>query len=736
MKLKFRYILVLIMIVSAYSTEAQEWRQVAKGSFQALNDIYFVDKNNGFCAGFQGALIKTTDGGKTWQEQLSGTDQELFDICFSTQQKGYISAEDLLILKTTDAGETWLPETLSVVPDPKADIMRIFFADELNGWAIASTSSKGWILHTTDGGLNWNIDHTVPSQIYDISVYDGKYAVVTGKKNYNVYYSRDGVNWNTSDTCYNFPEVYPIRSDIRTVYMVNESLVYAAGWGTAISGLQPSIIIRSTDGGTSWTYLTRDSINCTYDNLYGIYFKDELNGIAVGGGGAGGAVVTVTSDGGTNWRVADIPFGSALNSVTSVDGVLWICGNGGLIASSEDFGTTWKMVSLIPSHNLNAIDFANDKSAFAAGFNGVLLTSTDGGEQWEGSYLDNGLAISNINDLFFVNSSIGFAAHSYGAVSKTTDGGLSWIPVISDTNYPQTKSNSVHFINENVGFVVGQVANELDFIYKTTDGGSTWITKTGIGLKELRSVSFFDQNKGVTVGAGLKILYTTDSGENWNVPVINNVPSEKYQARLRSADFAGSNTIYAAGEKIMLRSTDAGATWDYVDIPVTGTLNGMAFFDSTTGYCVGENYVLKTTDGGYSWNNIIDSNITGNLLGVTTDNEGFVWICGAAGNIFTNKKQTSGIAENNVIEGFTIAQNYPNPFNPSTVIRYNIPGSGLVDLRIYDVLGREVSTLVNEYQSAGQHEVAFTAGNISSGTYFYQLKFNNRYHTGKMCLIR
>lgn len=85
---------------------------------------------------------------------------------------------------------------------------------------------------------------------------------------------------------------------------------------------------------------------------------------------------------------------------------------------------------------------------------------------------------------------------------------------------------------------------------------------------------------------------------------------------------------------------------------------------------------------------------------------------------------------------FALNQNYPNPFNPSTTVKWQIPKSGLVSLKIYDVLGREVVTLVNEEVGAGKHESVFDASRFSSGVYFYQLKVGEFIRTKKMILIR
>lgn len=85
---------------------------------------------------------------------------------------------------------------------------------------------------------------------------------------------------------------------------------------------------------------------------------------------------------------------------------------------------------------------------------------------------------------------------------------------------------------------------------------------------------------------------------------------------------------------------------------------------------------------------------------------------------------------------FSLSQNYPNPFNPNTTIRFQIPERTFVTLKIYDILGKEVATLVNEEKSAGEYEVEFSGNNFTSGLYFYQLKARNYIETKKMILLK
>ena len=85
---------------------------------------------------------------------------------------------------------------------------------------------------------------------------------------------------------------------------------------------------------------------------------------------------------------------------------------------------------------------------------------------------------------------------------------------------------------------------------------------------------------------------------------------------------------------------------------------------------------------------------------------------------------------------FTLDQNYPNPFNPNTIINYALPENVNVELRVYDILGSEIATLVNEEKPAGNYEVEFDGSKLSSGIYFYRLQAGSFVETKKMVLLR
>jgi hypothetical protein len=93
-------------------------------------------------------------------------------------------------------------------------------------------------------------------------------------------------------------------------------------------------------------------------------------------------------------------------------------------------------------------------------------------------------------------------------------------------------------------------------------------------------------------------------------------------------------------------------------------------------------------------------------------------------------------AVNNTAKEFKLSQNYPNPFNPSTKIDYTVPFSSKISIKIFDMTGREISTLVNETKEAGSYTVNFNASSLSSGVYFYKLSAGSFEQTMKMVLVK
>ena len=178
-----------------------------------------------------------------------------------------------------------------------------------------------------------------------------------------------------------------------------------------------------------------------------------------------------------------------------------------------------------------------------------------------------------------------------------------------------------------------------------------------------------------------------------------------------------------------------GFGWQYLkfDVPFTYTGGNILVEVCYNNYLWNHNSQLKASPG---FNNVVhqhgDVNDGCNDLtigGIQTyrPNTCFLinTIISGTGNIVSS-----------IPEKYFLSQNYPNPFNPSTKIKYDLPKKGLVMIRIYDILGREISNLVNEVKAPGSYIVEFDSNNLSSGVYFYKLEVNNFSDMKKMILIR
>ena len=127
------------------------------------------------------------------------------------------------------------------------------------------------------------------------------------------------------------------------------------------------------------------------------------------------------------------------------------------------------------------------------------------------------------------------------------------------------------------------------------------------------------------------------------------------------------------------------------------------------------------------------------LLSSKSNAQEVLWTRTFGGSDFDGSFEYSDMVEvevNNMPARFSLEQNYPNPFNPSTVIRYHLPVQSKVTIKVFNILGNEVATLVNEEKQQGVYQLEFDASYLSSGIYFYTLRTNVFVETKKMSLIR
>ncbi|MBE2228192.1 MAG: T9SS type A sorting domain-containing protein [Ignavibacteria bacterium] len=394
---------------------------------------------------------------------------------------------------------------------------------------------------------------------------------------------------------------------------------------------------------------------------------------------------------------------------------------------------------------LTALHFINENTGFIGSgaplplngnfYGGEIIRTTNGGVNWQRVLLDSNIRVKSF---YFSDQITGYAVGgsyaTYGKIMKTTNAGLNWFTYLD--NYPvgtYYHFYNIYFADANTGFASNQLG-----VFKTINSGINWSLCLNAqdyiyGYLSLKKLHFFDVSTGIYLSDSGKIYRTTDSGLSWSVNYVDHLTS------FRDITFSNSSTGFAVGlEGKYYNTTNGGINWQAVNIGTIESLYSISFPTSLTGYITKANGVLKSTDGGITWQEVMQLN-TDTLYSTYFIDQNMGYVAGTHGKVF--KTITGGVIGINQISTevpgeFSLEQNYPNPFNPATNIKFAIPKLANVRLTIYDLLGREVESLVNQQLSPGIYEVNWNAAKFSSGIYMYRLVTNDFQMVKKMSLIK
>ena len=399
---------------------------------------------------------------------------------------------------------------------------------------------------------------------------------------------------------------------------------------------------------------------------------------------------------------------------------------------------TWTSQTLPNTQTMRSVYFINSNEGWAAGYNGIIHT-TNSGLNWSSQ-------ISNYTErllrIRFVDANNGWANTGH-KILRTVNRGVSWNEMLGIDLNAQIFRNAIFPVSSTVAWTTAQIGGGPRWFYRYTATSATTVTEQTFGLigssVRLLDLWFFDQNNGWAVGDYGQIWRIT-SASSESPGFTNQTNTDITQSTLNGVFFLDANNGWAVGDGgTIIKTTNGGTNWSIIVSGKTENLNDVHFTDVNNGCVVGEGgLILITTNGGVNWSTQIS--------GVTTTLWSVIYVGSSPGFIAGGDLSISGngtiLRTDNTLNAqwmselptATLNQNFPNPFNRSTEISFYVPHNGIVSLKVYDVLGRQVAALVDEQLQTGNYTTTFDASGLQNGIYFYRLQTTGFNQTRKLFL--
>ncbi len=729
-----RSILILSIIPFLFSVCAAQWVIPTENQMNVFDECVFMhDDSTGWIGGTDGIILKTTDAGESWQLQHKGQEGDIVRVVrFLNAKTGFALASTYnqgFLYRTNDGGTTWvadpaLRDTALTDSVTFSDITFTPFGDSLYIWLTGGGDTgtpiayHQYVYVSKDTGRTWTSFSSLPSipylTVFKLLFFTPTFGVLSGG-NVLCRTTDGGKTW---DQFRIGPET---DSDFYVFQFFNPDSGIFIG-KRFIDASSYFLIGKTHDGAKTWAI---DSTSTFTPLSTNIYFINENLGFSVSFNDG----ISQTTDSGMNWNVVyQGANGFPLFGIHSAGGNTVVAAGGtGKIVRSTDKGATWKDFTPPVLVNFKYVKYITPNLALALGEGVQLCLSYDSCKSWMEYDMPTSLDVH----IAFGDSLNAWISDDSSRIYHSTNSGRSWQSQgVEPLGPPNPPLYGIHFLDDSIGCSVGQ----RGFVMATTDGGNTWFQATDRQTNDLYGTFVASKTRAWAVGAAGTILTSGDKLHNWTAQPC------PVSTLLRSVAFSDTlNGRILGDDGVMLATTNGGATWGLMATPST-TLNAMSFPNSSDGWVVGPGgLIFRTVDGGGHWSSQ-SSGVTANLNGVDFIDPGHGVIVGDSGVVLTTS--TGGItqvAPSNaavIPRTMILEQNYPNPFNPSTMISYRLATGSMVTLTVYDLLGRQVETLVHERQNAGNHHVLFNAGNLSTGVYFYRLQAGSFVQTKKLMLLK
>ncbi|MEJ2104002.1 MAG: YCF48-related protein [Ignavibacteriaceae bacterium] len=405
------------------------------------------------------------------------------------------------------------------------------------------------------------------------------------------------------------------------------------------------------------------------------------------------------------WEKIESPTTEFLRTLHFADSLTgWVAGDSGLIFFTSDGGKNWVQQTTNTKNKIMNLFFIDNNRGWAVSWDEEITTdftgtyflkTTNGGLNWSlDQYREDNVFLNN---LYFLDTLKGFAGGYPGKFLVTTDGGTTWenahIDSMPGAFFPPA---NFKFYNNDYGFAVGGQIDISGVVWKTTDGGANWKPAI-VGAEPIYDLHFFDSLNVLGVGGdfeyGASVIQTSDAGETWDYRTVG-IFGVATSLSFRTATEAW---VPLSISQTLMYTLDAGETWTDTSAVDSSSIYDLVFSDSLTGFAVGEEGVILKYR--YQFPDFV-------------------------------------VTDKFITQDYYLFQNYPNPFNSSTTVEYRIIEPAYVSLKIYDVLGNYISTLIKGFQQSGNHKINWDANGKPSGVYYLSLAVNANVLTKKMILLK
>jgi len=365
---------------------------------------------------------------------------------------------------------------------------------------------------------------------------------------------------------------------------------------------------------------------------------------------------------------------------------------------------------------LNSVSAVDNNNVWICGTSGVVLKTTNGGINWvSANFPNSGLPLYNIWAID-ANTVVTAGSNANTAVWRTTNAGGSWTQVFTQAG--GFIDGITQRVTPNKLLMVGNPVGGRWSIWKSDDNGATW-----------DSTQFYLPQAGTETGFNNSLCLLPQLGA-WfgtNNTKIYKRDFNSYFTEV-TPSLVNSNSVWfndgqngMTGGTSLLKTSNGGTLWAPLAAPGSGTIQGITGASTNWWYARGGS-IYFSTNNGLIWSTDFTAP-AGNYNHITTSRTGgHLWAIRSNGGISTSTGPNAIQPISNEIPAkFSLSQNYPNPFNPSSKIKFEVPKSSFIVLTVYDVMGKELTTLVNEQLQPGVYSVDWNGSNFASGVYFYKI---------------